>query len=262
MLDMLERLKVELKKLKKVAVCYSGGIDSSFLLFFANKVLGKENVYGIIVNGQMVARSDYEDVIKFAKENEFNLIELPYNAFEVEDFKNNTKNRCYSCKKNLMSKIKEEARKLGIVNVLDGKNVDDTKVFRPGNKATKELGIISPLEKTGFTKTDIRKYSKELGIKFWNKPSNSCLATRFPYNTILTDEMLKKVEVVEDYLKYELGINKVRLRVHDKIARIEVEEKDCEIILDNKKNIVEKIKNLGFDFVSLDLSGIKSGVFD
>lgn len=161
-----------------------------------------------------------------------------------------------------MSKVKEEARKLGIVNVLDGKNVDDTKVFRPGNKATKELGIISPLEKTGFTKTDIRKYSKELGIKFWNKPSNSCLATRFPYNTVLTDEMLKKVEVVEDYLKYELGINKVRLRVHDKIARIEVEEKDFEIILDNKKNIVEKIKNLGFDFVSLDLSGIKSGVFD
>ena len=258
---MLDELENELKKLKKVAVCYSGGIDSSFLLYFANKVLGKENVLGIIANGQMVARSDYEDAIKFAKENNFNLAEISYNALEVEDFKNNTKNRCYSCKKNLMTKIKEEANKQGYINVLDGKNVDDTKVFRPGNKATQELGIISPLEKAGFTKADIRKYSKECGIKFWNKPSNSCLATRFPYNTVLTEEMLKNIEIAEDYIK-QLNINRVRVRVHNNIARIEVEENDFQIIMDNKEKIVGKIKELGFEFVTLDLAGIRSGVFD
>ena len=258
---MLDELENELKKLKKVAVCYSGGIDSSFLLYFANKVLGKKNVLGVIANGQMVARSDYEDAIKFAKENNFNLAEISYNALEVEDFKNNTKNRCYSCKKNLMTKIKEEANKQGYINVLDGKNVDDTKVFRPGNKATQELGIISPLEKAGFTKADIRKYSKECGIKFWNKPSNSCLATRFPYNTVLTEEMLKKVEIAEDYIK-QLNINRVRVRVHNNIARIEVEEKEFQIIMDNKEKIVGKIKELGFEFVTLDLAGIRSGVFD
>lgn len=258
---MLDELENELKKLKKVAVCYSGGIDSSFLLYFANKVLGKENVLGVIANGQMVARSDYEDAIKFAKENNFNLAEISYNALEVEDFKNNTKNRCYSCKKNLMTKIKEEANKQGYINVLDGKNVDDTKVFRPGNKATQELGIISPLEKAGFTKADIREYSKECGIKFWNKPSNSCLATRFPYNTVLTEEMLKNIEIAEDYIK-QLNINRVRVRGHNNIARIEVEEKDFQIIMDNKEKIVGKIKELGFEFVTLDLVGIRSGVFD
>lgn len=258
---MLDELENELKKLKKVAVCYSGGIDSSFLLYFANKVLGKENVLGVIANGQMVARSDYEDAIKFAKENNFNLAEISYNALKVEDFKKNTKNRCYSCKKNLMTKIKEEANKQGYINVLDGKNVDDTKVFRPGNKATQELGIISPLEKAGFTKADIREYSKECGIKFWNKPSNSCLATRFPYNTVLTEEMLKNIEIAEDYIK-QLNINRVRVRGHNNIARIEVEEKDFQIIMDNKEKIVGKIKELGFEFVTLDLVGIRSGVFD
>lgn len=262
MSGLLEKLDNELKKLNKVAICYSGGIDSSFLLFYANKVLGRENVLAIIANGQMVARSDYIDAVKFAKENKFNLVELPYDAFEVDDFKNNTKNRCYSCKKNLMSKIKEEAVKQGYVNVLDGKNVDDTKVFRPGNKATQELGIISPLEKTGFTKADIRKYSKELGIKFWNKPSNSCLATRFPYDTSLTNEMLKKVEQAEDFLKEKYNISRVRVRLHGNIARIEVEEKDFETILHNREIIVDEIQKLGFNFVTLDLTGIRSGVFD
>lgn len=258
---MLNKLENELKKLKKVAICYSGGIDSSFLLFFANKILGKENVLAIIANGQMVARDDYDDAIKFAKENDFNLVELSYNAFDIEDFKNNTKSRCYSCKKNLMTKIKEEANKQGYFNILDGKNIDDAKVFRPGNKATQELGIISPLEKSGFTKSDIRRYSKELGIEFWNKPSNSCLATRFPYNTTLTEGLLKKVEIAEDYIK-RLGINRVRVRVHDNIVRIEAEERKFQIILNNREEIINKIKELGFEFVTLDLAGIRSGVFD
>ncbi len=148
----------------------------------------------IIVNGQMVARQDYKEAIEFLKENEFNYIEIPYDALELKEFRNNDKNRCYYCKKSIMTKIKEVAKSNGFENVLDGNNFDDTKVFRPGNKATKELQIISLLEEIGFTKQDIRKYSKECGIKFWNKPSNSCLATRFPYDTILTNESLNKVE--------------------------------------------------------------------
>lgn len=262
MSNLLEKLEYELKKLAKVAICYSGGIDSSFLLFYANKVLGRDNVLAIIANGQMVARDDYIDAVEFAKENKFDLIELPYNAFEVEDFKNNTKNRCYSCKKNLMNKIKEEANKHGYINVLDGKNVDDTKVFRPGNKATQELGIISPLENSGFTKSDIRQYSKQLGIRFWNKPSNSCLATRFPYNKTLTEKLLENVEKAEEFLKNEFHINRVRVRVHENIARIEVEEKDFNIIINNNKKINENFKKIGFEFVTLDLLGIRSGAFD
>lgn len=257
---MLKELEDYLKKLKKVAIAYSGGIDSSFLLYVANRVLPRENVLAIIANGCMVSRKDYEEAIKFAKENNFNLAEIPYNALEVEDFKNNTKNRCYSCKKNLMTKIKEEANRQGYVYVLDGKNVDDTKVYRPGNKATKELGIISPLEKVGFTKNDIRDNAKKLGIKFWNKPSNSCLATRFPYNITLSKEDLMKVDKGEEILK-NLVLQKVRLRVHNDIARIEVRKEDFNMIISHNE-IVEKIKELGFKYVTLDLDGIKSGVFD
>lgn len=258
----LEKLEIILRKLKKVAICYSGGIDSTFLLFMANKVLGKENVLAIIANGQMVLRDEYEDAISCAKENNFNLIELPYNAFEIEDFRNNTKNRCYSCKKNLMTKIKEEANKHGFFTILDGKNVDDTKVFRPGNMATKELGVISPLEEAGFTKEDIRKYSKELGIKYWDKPSNSCLATRFPYNTNINEEDLHKVDLAENFLKSKLGIKRVRVRVHNSLAKLEVEEKDFSIVLKNKEEIIHKIKSLGFEYITLDLEGIRSGIFD
>lgn len=159
-----------------------------------------------------------------------------------------------------MSSIKEEANKNGFENVLDGKNKDDLKVYRPGNKATEEVGIISPLAEIGFSKENIREESKKLGIKIWNKPSNSCLATRFPYNTILTEEDLKKVEQGEEVLK-KLGIPKVRIRVHQGIARIEVEKEYFEIITQNF-DAIDSVKNLGFKYVTLDLNGLTSGSFD
>ena len=229
---MLEDLKEELKKLGKVAICFSGGIDSSFLLFVANKVLPRENVLAIIANGEMVPRKDYDEAIEFLKENE-----------------------------KLMSEIRKEANKNDFENLLDGKNADDLKVYRPGNKAAEELGIISPLAKLNFYKKDIRKYSKELGIKFWDKPSNSCLATRFLYDTTLTKENLKMVESSEEVIK-ELGIKKVRVREHNEIAKIEVEKENFEIILKHKGFIVEKLKEIGFKYITLDLEGIKSGNFD
>lgn len=257
---MLNRLEERLKQLKKVAICYSGGIDSSFLLYFANKVLSKENVLAIIVNGQMVARYEYIEAINFIKENGFKYKEIPYDALEVKEFKENHKDRCYHCKKSMMTKIKQEAKENGFENILDGENADDAKSYRPGSKATKELGIISPLAECGFKKNDIRKNAKELGIKFWNKPSNSCLATRFPYNTNLTNEDLRKVEIAEILIK-ELKIPKVRLRVHKDIARIEVDKVYFETIIKNEKTI-KQIQDLGFEFVTLDLNGIKTGNFD
>ena len=141
-------------------------------------------------------------------------------------------------------------------------------MYRPGNKATEEVGVISPLAKFEISKEEIRQYSKDLGIPFWDKPSNSCLATRFPYHTSLTEKELKKVEQSEEIIK-DLGIKKVRVRVHDTIARIEVNPEDLQLILNNikiensnGKNIIEKIKALGFSYVTLDLSGLKSGSFD
>lgn len=257
---MIEKLEQKLKELNKVAIAYSGGIDSSFLLYTANKVLGKENVLAIIANGQMIPRKEYNDAIEFLKENEFTYREILVDCLEVTEFKENHKDRCYYCKKNIMIKIKQVAKENGFNIVCDGKNIDDTKVYRPGNKATEELEIISPLEESKFGKEEIRKYSKEFGLKFWNKPSNSCLATRFPYNTVLTNENLKKVELSEELLK-DLGIPKVRARVHGNILRIEVSKEYFNKILENE-SIINKLKKLGFDFITLDLEGIKPGVFD
>lgn len=257
---MLNKLQDRLKELNKVAISFSGGIDSSFLLYVAKITLPKENVLAIIANGNMVPRKDYKEAIEFLKENDINFKEIEYKPLEIKEFRENRKDRCYYCKKQLMSSIKEEANGNGFVNVLDGKNTDDLKVYRPGNKATEEIGIISPLAEIGFSKEDIRKTSKELGLKIWNKPSNSCLATRFPYDTILTNEGLKRVEQAEEILK-NLEIPKVRCRVHQYIARIEVDKKYFDLILDNPKAI-EEIKKLGFKYVTLDLEGLKSGSFD
>ena len=233
---MLKKLQDRLKELNKVAISFSGGIDSSFLLYVARITLPTENVLAIIANGNMVPRKDYEEAIEFLKENKINYKEIEYKPLEIKEFKENRKDRCYYCKKKLMSGIKEEANKNGFKNVLDGKNEDDLKVYRPGNKATEEIGIISPLAEIGFSKENIREESKKLGLKIWNKPSNSCLATRFPYNTILTEDDLKRVEQGEEVLK-KLGIPKVRIRVHQEIARIEVEREYSNLIKQNK-NIV------------------------
>ena len=262
------QLEEYLRTLGKVAIAYSGGIDSSYLLYFANKVLPKQNVIAIIANGIMVPRKDYEEAIAFLKENHFQYIEVAYKLLEIIEFKENHKDRCYHCKKELMTILKKAANENGYQYLLDGKNADDLTVYRPGNRATEEVGIISPLAQFEISKEEIRQYSKTLGIPFWNKPSNSCLATRFPYNTNLTEEGLKKVEESEEIIK-SIGIKKVRVRVHDSIARIEVNPEDFQLILSNikmknknGKNIVEKIKALGFSYVTLDLSGLKSGSFD
>ena len=257
---MLKKLQDRLKELNKVAISFSGGIDSSFLLYVARITLPTENVLAIIANGNMVPRKDYEEAIEFLKENKINYKEIEYKPLEIKEFKENRKDRGYYCKKKLMSGIKEEANKNGFKNVLDGKNEDDLKVYRPGNKATEEIGIISPLAEIGFSKENIREESKKLGLKIWNKPSNSCLATRFPYNTILTEDDLKRVEQGEEVLK-KLGIPKVRIRVHQEIARIEVEREYSNVIIQNQ-NIVEQIKALGFRYVTLDLNGLTSGSFD
>ena len=255
-----EKLEKRLKELGKIAVAFSGGIDSSFLLFSANEVLGKENVLAIIGNGQMIPRKDYKEAIEFLKENDFEFKEIPVDCLEVLEFRENHKDRCYYCKKSIMTRIKQVAKENGFDIVCDGKNVDDTKGYRPGQKATKELGIVSPLEECGFTKKDIRENAKSLGITFWDKPSNSCLATRFPYNTELTNESLKRVELAEELIK-KLGIPTTRVRCHGDIARIEVQKEYFDRILGNDK-LVNDIKELGFEYVTLDLEGMKSGRFD
>ncbi|MFD1402580.1 ATP-dependent sacrificial sulfur transferase LarE [Robinsoniella peoriensis] len=259
-MDKLELLKKRLKELKKVAIAYSGGVDSNFLMSVARETLGKENVLAVLCSGAMLAQVDYQEAVQLLKDKDVQYEILAMDVFTVPEFAGNDKKRCYYCKKNLMSKIIEMAKTQGYEVVLDGKNLDDAKVYRPGAAAAQELGICSLLYECGFTKQDIRNVSRELGIITWNKPSNACLASRFPYGTQLTAEKLKQVEDAERCLK-ELGIDSGRIRVHDRIARVEVAKEDFKCLLEHK-DFVNKVKACGFDYVTLDLEGFRSGSFD
>ena len=256
----LESLRKYIKELNKVCISFSGGIDSTFLLKVASLVLDKENLLAIIANGDMLQKSDLNDAISFLKDNDINYKIIDFKPLEIEQFRLNKKNRCYYCKYNLMSNIKKEALKEGFEYVLDGKNKDDLNVYRPGNKASEELNILSPLALFDFTKKDIRNYSKDLEIPIWNKPSNSCLATRFPYDTYLSKEKLIMVESAENLIR-NLGIDNVRVRYIENTAQIEVDKIFFNKIINNDK-IINNIKNLGFKNVLLNLDGIKSGTFD
>ena len=258
-MEKLDRLREYLSNFDKLCVAYSGGVDSDLLMNVAYEVL-KDNAVAVIGDGIMLSRKDLEDAENLARKTGIKYYVVKVDAFSVNEFKFNDKKRCYYCKKNIMGEIIKKANELGFYTVADGKNSDDGKVYRPGAEAARELGIVSPLYEAGMTKQDIRQAAKELGLETWNKPSNSCLATRFPYDTELTAENFAKVEGAE-LLIAQKGIPSGRVRMHGDIARIEVpEDRFNELISDRK--LIEDIKNFGFRYVTLDLEGFRSGSMD
>ena len=258
-MEKLDRLREYLSNFDKLCVAYSGGVDSDLLMNVAYEVL-KDNAIAVIGDGVMLSRKDLEDAENLARKTGIKYYVVKVDAFSVNEFKFNDKKRCYYCKKNIMGEIIKKANELGFYTVADGKNSDDGKVYRPGAEAARELGIVSPLYEAGMTKQDIRQAARELGLETWNKPSNSCLATRFPYDTELTAENFAKVEGAE-LLIAQKGIPSGRVRMHGDIARIEVpEERFNELISDRK--LIEDIKNFGFRYVTLDLEGFRSGSMD
>ena len=255
-MDQLQQLRQTLKNYQKVAIAYSGGCDSHFLYSVACDTLGKDHVLAILCVGQMISKEDVESAQALIQDGQYEIIDV--DAFSLEAFCHNRKDRCYHCKKMIMTKVKEKANEKRFSYVLDGMNQDDLHVYRPGRKACEELGILSPLKI--MDKAMIRQYSKELGIVTYNKPANACLASRFPYDTLLTKEKLERIDRVESLL-HQAGVYHVRCRDHNGIARIEVEKKDFLKII-NHQVLIDQIKELGFDYVTLDLNGISSGSFD
>lgn len=258
-MDKLKVLKDILLRYEKICVAYSGGTDSDFLLNVAKKVLGN-NVIAIIGNGSMVSAKDYEEAVNLAKSIGVEYYTIYADVFKVNEFKYNSKERCYFCKKNIMGGIIEKAKELGFCTIADGKNFDDGKVYRPGAMAAEEMGIVSPLFEAGFTKAEIRSTAKELGVKTWNKASNSCLATRFPYNTLLSAENFAMVEKAEKLLA-DAKIKSGRVRLHGDIARIEMPKEFFEEFTKNDE-LITKIKETGFKYITLDLEGFRSGSMD
>jgi pyridinium-3,5-biscarboxylic acid mononucleotide sulfurtransferase len=256
----LKKLKNMLKSLKRVVIAYSGGVDSTFLLKMAVDMLGRENALAVTARSETYPAGEFNEARALAKRIGARLMVIHTSELDIKGFKNNPVNRCYYCKKELFSKLKDIARAQGLDHCLDGTNYDDLKDVRYGRFAAKELGIKSPLLESKITKADIRQFSKELNLKTWDKPSFACLASRFPYKTKITKRELSAVEKAEEFLR-GLGVTQVRVRHHGTLARIEVYPREIKILLTRAsvRRISQKFKRLGFSYTTVDLVGYRTG---
>lgn len=255
-----KKLAALLEKCMPLAVAFSGGVDSTYLLHEAVKA-GKEKVTALIMKTPSVPERELDEAVAFCKSRGISFFVLPADPFSAEGFRENGRDRCYICKHFLFSALLEKAKEEGIPFVADGTNADDTKEFRPGLKALQELDIRSPLAEAGLTKKEIRELSEKEGLPTWNKPSFSCLATRFPYGEELTVEKLKRTEAAENLLA-ELGFTQRRVRVHGNLARIEVLPAEIPLLLERRDMISSRLEELGFLYTTVDLKGFRSGSMD
>jgi len=258
-LSKLEELKKILLEMKKVLIAFSGGVDSTFLLKVARDVLG-QNVLAVTASSETYPQAEIEDARKLARKLKIRHSVIHTCELENPDFVSNPPQRCYYCKQELFSKLKEIAEAESIPYVLDGANYEDTEDFRPGAAAAEELGIRSPLKEVKLIKKEIRTLSKKFDLPTWDKPSLACLSSRFPYYTEIDKKSLKQIGQAEEFLK-ELGFKQVRVRHHDHIARIEIEAEEFPRIIEKgtREKIVENFKKFGYAYVSLDLAGYRTG---
>jgi len=257
MSEKLQRLKQLLQEMERVAVAYSGGIDSTLLLKVAYDCLGDNAVALTAISASLPAdeREEAETIIR-----QIGAPYVPIDTNETSDphYLANAPTRCYFCKSEVYDKLIEYARREGYNFVVDGTNADDVGDHRPGRQAARERGLRSPLQEVGFTKDEIRTLARGLGLPNWDKPAAACLSSRIPYGTTITLQMLSQVEQAERSLK-QLGFQQMRVRHHNQVARIEVPPEEFAPVLAQREQIIDKLKAVGYTYVTLDLAGFRSG---
>lgn len=258
--DKYNLLQQILNKLHKVVVAYSGGVDSTFLLKAAVDTLGPENVLACIGISSSLAKSQYKRAIECAEIIGAHVEEVDVQEVFDTRYSANNPDRCFHCKSHLYTLLQNIAKEKGFDNVVCGCNFDDMDDFRPGNKAAKIYGVQSPLMEAQMTKDDIRNMSRKLNLPTADIPASPCLASRVIYGLEVTEQRLKQVEEAEDFLR-KLGFVEFRVRHHDTIARIEVQPEDMEKVTTEPQRykIIEKLKSLGFKYITVDLQGFRSG---
>ena len=245
------------------AVAFSGGVDSTLLLSLAREEAKRQGTRVLAVTADTFLHPLQDKEISAAVCRE---LQVPQEVVRIDELHeagitDNPLDRCYLCKRAIFSRIKTLAASLGIFTILDGTNADDLKVYRPGLVALEELGIQSPLKEAGLTKEEVRALARERGLSTTDRPSAPCLATRFPYGTILTEEAMQKVDAAETFLR-GFGLYNVRVRVHEDLARIEADPEALPVLTDHRQEIVAHMKQLGYRFITMDLEGFRSGSFD
>ncbi|OPY34683.1 MAG: GMP synthase (glutamine-hydrolyzing) subunit B [Methanomassiliicoccales archaeon PtaU1.Bin124] len=258
--DKERSLRHHIRSLERAAVAFSGGVDSTLVLQMAKEELG-EDVIALIAVSPVLAKIELDDAVKIARTIGVTLLQVASSEMDDEGFASNGRDRCYQCKTHNLSLLLETAGSMGFGILLDGSNADDMRSSRPGLRSLRETGTLSPLAAAGLTKDEVRALAKKEGLSNWNKPSSPCLASRIPYGERITEEKLRMVEAAEGSL-HSLGLGQVRVRMHNDVARIEVDEADLQSALDHRMEIVSALKRAGFKFVSLDLEGFRSGSLD
>jgi len=252
-------LKDHIKSLGGVVVGYSGGVDSALVAKAAHNALGGRAL-AVLVDSCLIARRDVDEAAALAAALGLQFVRICLDPLDVGEVAANPPDRCYHCKLAVFGRLVEIARERGLPWVLDGANADDESDYRPGTAATAQLGVRSPLKELGITKEQVRAISKELGLPTWDKPSSACLASRVPYGTAITVEVLGQVESAENVLR-DLGFKQLRVRHHGDIARIEVPSDDISRLADEetRNTVARELRSLGYRYVTVDLMGYRVG---